>query len=116
MNTMVDYEKLLSARLISGPQAIPDLCVRGITDPARFDHRVPTVSFTHRRVALADVATFLDRHGVYAWDGHSYALPVVEFLGIADSGGVVRLGPTHYNTLDEVDTVVGLIAEYVRRH
>ena len=26
----------------------------------------------------SDLMTFLDRHGVYSWDGHSYALPVVE--------------------------------------
>jgi selenocysteine lyase/cysteine desulfurase len=50
------------------------------------------------------------------WDGHSYALPVVEWLGIADQGGVVRIGPTHYNTLDEVDTAVELVAEFLSRH
>ena len=113
MTVMVEYEKGLAERLVGGLISIPDLCVRGITDPARFDHRVPTVSFTHPKVVPADLVTFLDTHGVYSWDGHSYALPVVEHLGIADTGGVLRLGPTHYNTLDEVDTVVGLIAEYV---
>jgi selenocysteine lyase/cysteine desulfurase len=113
MNTMVQYEKVVAERLVEGLVAIPDLCVRGITNPSRFDHRVPTVSFTHPKVVPADLATFLDTHGVYSWDGHSYALPVVEHLGIADSGGVLRLGPTHYNTVAEVDTVVGLIAEYL---
>jgi cysteine desulfurase family protein (TIGR01976 family) len=116
MQTMVDYEKVLAERLVAGLLTVPDLCVRGITDLARFDHRVPTVSFTHPRVVPSDLATFLDTHGVYSWDGHSYALPVVEHLGIADTGGVLRLGPTHYNTVDEVDTVVGLIAEYVAAH
>jgi cysteine desulfurase family protein (TIGR01976 family) len=116
MTTMVDYEKVLAERLVGGLVSIPDLCVRGITDPARLDHRVPTVSFTHPKVVPADLATFLDTHGVYSWDGHSYALPVVEHLGIADTGGVLRLGPTHYNTLAEVDTVVGLIADYVDAH
>ena len=32
----------------------------------------------------ADVARFLDEHGVYVWNGHSYALPVIEWLGLAD--------------------------------
>ena len=113
MTAMVGYEKVLAERLVGGLAAIPDLCVRGITDVARFDRRVPTVSFTHPKVVPAELATFLDTHGVYSWDGHSYALPVVEHLGIADSGGVLRLGPTHYNTLAEVDTVVGLVGEYV---
>jgi selenocysteine lyase/cysteine desulfurase len=29
---------------------------------------------------------------------------------------VVRIGPTHYNTLDEVDTAVELVAEFLSRH
>ena len=62
------------------------------------------------------MANHLDSHGVYVWNGHSYALPVIEWLGLADLGGVVRIGPTHYNTLDEVDTVVGLITEYLARN
>ena len=61
------------------------------------------------------MADFLGDQGVYVWNGHSYALPVVEWLGLADRGGVVRIGPTHYNTLDEIDTAVGLIAEFLGR-
>lgn len=110
MSAMVEHEKGLSLRLIDGLQQIPDLCVRGVTNRAAIDRRVPTVSFTHPRLVPAEVTTFLDAHGVYAWDGHNYALPVVEFLGIG-AAGVVRLGPTHYNTLEEVDAVVGLLAE-----
>jgi selenocysteine lyase/cysteine desulfurase len=63
----------------------------------------------------AVMAEFLGDHGVFVWSGHSYALPVVEWLGIADRGGVVRIGPTHYTTLEEVDTAVGLVAEYLGR-
>jgi selenocysteine lyase/cysteine desulfurase len=74
---------------------------------------VPTVSFSRPGTDPAAVATFLDDHGVYVWNGHSYALPVIEWLGLADLGGVVRIGPTHYNTLDEVDTVVALVREFV---
>ena len=110
MAAMVEHEKGLSLRLIDGLQQIPDLCVRGVTNRAAIDRRVPTVSFTHPRLVPGEVATFLDAHGVYAWDGHNYALPVVEFLGIG-AAGVVRLGPTHYNTLEEVDAVVGLLSE-----
>jgi selenocysteine lyase/cysteine desulfurase len=74
------------------------------------------VSITAEGMHPAEMASFLATHGVHVWDGHSYALPVVEWLGIADQGGVVRIGPTHYNTLDEVDTAVELIAEFLSRH
>ena len=61
----------------------------------------------------AEAATFLDQRGVYVWNGHSYALPVIEFLGLENKGGVLRIGPTHYNTVEEIDRIVGLLAGYL---
>ncbi len=114
MNAMAHHEVALSERLIGGLQAIPGVTVHGITDPEAFARRVPTVSFTHPQVDPAALAVFLDTHGVYVWNGHNYALPVVQFLGIGE-GGVVRVGPTHYNTVAEVDRAVELVAEYCAR-
>ncbi len=36
------------------------------------------------------------------WDGNYYAISVTERLGLEESGGMVRVGPVHYNTLEEV--------------
>lgn len=116
MRAMVEYEHSLSHRLVAGLQAIDGVEVRGITDPAAVDRRVPTVSFTRAGLDPEQIALHLDQHGVYVWNGHSYALPVVEFLGINDQGGVVRVGPTHYNTIGEVDTAVELVADFVQHH
>lgn len=116
LGAMAEYEQSLSLRLVAGLQAIDGVRVHGITDPAAVDRRVPTVSFTRLGTDPAEVAQHLDHHGVYVWNGHSYALPVVEWLGLADQGGVVRIGPTHYNTLDEIDTAVALVDDHVRRH
>ncbi len=110
---MADYEEGLSARLIAGLAQIDGVRVHGITDPAAFARRVPTVSITAEAMVPDEMATFLDSRGVYVWNGHSYALPVVEWLGLVERGGVVRIGPTHYNTLDEIDTVVGLVDEFL---
>jgi cysteine desulfurase family protein (TIGR01976 family) len=116
MAAMAEYEQGLSERLISGLQSIDGITVHGITDPADFGRRVPTVSWSRPGTDPGDVATFLDEHGVYVWNGHNYALPVIEWLGLQDRGGVVRVGPTHYNTLDEVDTLVRLVREFVETH
>ena len=111
MNAMAHYEVSLSERLIAGLQAIPGVEVHGITDTSALIRRVPTVSFTHPQVDPGALATFLDGYGVYVWNGHNYALPVVQHLGIGPAG-VVRVGPTHYNTLAEIDTAVELIGRY----
>lgn len=36
------------------------------------------------------------------WDGNYYALAVTERLGLEESGGMVRVGPVHYNTVEEI--------------
>ena len=112
MDAMVAYEAQLSERLVRGLQTVAGVHIHGITAAERMAHRVPTVSFTHPRIAPAELARFLDNHGVYVWNGHNYALPVVQFLGIG-AGGVVRVGPTHYNTLEEIDHAVRLIDQFV---
>ena len=37
------------------------------------------------------------------WDGNYYALEVTTRLGLEDSGGMVRVGPVHYNTVEEIE-------------
>jgi selenocysteine lyase/cysteine desulfurase len=37
------------------------------------------------------------------WDGDFYATGLIERLGMAATGGVLRLGLVHYNTAAEVD-------------
>ena len=37
------------------------------------------------------------------WDGDFYATGLIERLGKADVGGVLRIGLVHYNTAAEVD-------------
>lgn len=116
MMVMAEYEHGLSERLITGLQSIDGVVVHGITDPASYARRVPTVSWSRPGTDPEKVAQFLDERGVYVWNGHNYALPVLEWLGLMEVGGVVRVGPTHYNTLDEVDTVVSLVREFVETH
>jgi len=48
------------------------------------------------------VAEKLAQENIYVWDGNYYAINVTERLGLEQSGGMVRIGAAHYNTLDEV--------------
>ena len=100
--------------MIDGLQRIGSLEIRGITNPERFQHRVPTVSVTKSDLDPAELATFLDQHGVYVWNGHSYGIDVIERLGLQDRGGVLRIGPTHYNTTAELDVTLNLIEDFVK--
>ena len=102
MSAVRAYEFELSRALIETIQSVPGTRIYGLTDMKRLDERVPTVSFTLEGKHPKDIANKLGDEGFYVWDGHYYALAVVERLGLLEQGGMVRVGPTHYNTLDEI--------------
>lgn len=108
------YESGLCERLITGLQEIRGLRICGITDPARLDQRVPTVSFTMEGLRPKEIARRLDEANIFAWNGNFYALAVTERLGLEDSGGLLRIGLAHYNTAEEVDTLLGVLADMPR--
>ena len=106
MRAIVDYERALVTTLIDGLEAIRGVTIHGITDRARFGERVPTVSVSIAGVHPRIAAEELGRRGIFVWDGDFYATGLIERLGKADGGGVLRLGLVHYNTTAEVDRVL----------
>lgn len=87
--------------------------VLGITDPADFARRVSTVSFVAEGIAARHIASALASDGIQVWDGHNYALEIYRKLGLLEVGGV-RIGPVHYNTLDEVDRTLQRLEQVIR--
>ena len=104
MVAIAGYERELVARLIDGLERIAGVTIHGITERARFAARVPTVSVSiDGRPAAQRPPRRSAGPGIYAWDGDFYATGLIERLGKAESGGVLRLGLVHYNTAAEVD-------------
>ena len=111
------YEHRLMARMIAGLSQIPGLKIYGITDPARFEDRCPTfavrmVDLTEGNTPLA-LATKLGDRGLFTWDGNYYALNLTECLDVEKTGGFLRIGLVHYNTVEEVDRLLGALREIV---
>ena len=57
----------------------------------------------------------MDTAGILAWDGNFYAQALIERLGLAETGGVLRLGFVHYTTLEEVDRTLDEL-EHILAH
>ena len=110
MTAIADYERELVTRLIDGLESIEGITIHGIVDRARFASRVPTVSVSIEGVHPRAAAEALGRQGIFAWDGDFYATGLIERLGKAESGGVLRLGLVHYNTAAEVDRTLEALA------
>jgi selenocysteine lyase/cysteine desulfurase len=102
MSALQEYEAELSRELIEIIESVPGTRIHGITDRNRLDERVPTVSFTLDGKRPEQVAEEIGKHDIYVWNGHNYALAIVERMGLLEAGGMIRVGPVHYNTKDEL--------------
>ena len=112
------YERHLMERLIDGLGKIPKLTIYGITDPTCFDWRCPTIALrvidqTKDTTPLA-LATKLGDLGFFTWDGNYYALNLTERLNVETSGGFLRIGLVHYNTIEEVDRLLLALREIIK--
>ena len=105
-------ERRLIAHLIEGLQAIPGVRIYGITDPKRFGERCSTLSLRIGNHHPRFIAEFLGKRGIFTWDGNYYALNLTERLQMEQKGGMLRIGLVHYNTLEEVDRLLGTLREF----
>lgn len=111
MTAIRAYEFELSRALLSALEAVPGLHIYGLTDVRRLEDRVPTFSFRLKDRHPRLVAERLARQGIYVWDGNYYAINVTERLGLEADGGMVRVGATHYNTLEEAQRLKEALLE-----
>jgi selenocysteine lyase/cysteine desulfurase len=105
-------ERRLIARLVEELQTILGVRIYGITDPKRFGERCSTLSLRIGDHPPKAVATFLAERGIFTWDGNYYALNLTERLQLEQKGGMLRIGLVHYNTLEEVDRLLGALRHF----
>jgi selenocysteine lyase/cysteine desulfurase len=86
-------------------------CLTGLD---QVNHRVATISFTLAGYTPQQVARHLGQKDIYVWNGNFYALAITTRLGLEEQGGLVRVGATHYNTLDEIATLGSALRELVK--
>lgn len=103
MDELAKYEADVFARLWDGLGSIAGVRRIGPTDGQL---RAPTAAFTIDGVHPADASHRLAQDRIALWDGHAYAVEVVDHLGLADRGGVIRAGIVRYITNDDVDRLL----------
>jgi cysteine desulfurase family protein (TIGR01976 family) len=96
------HERELGQRFLDG---VPDAW--RLHGPPTIEGRVPTFAITHEELTPADAATRLADEGFAVWHGNYYAVEIMKRLGLDD--GAVRVGIVHYNTVDEVDRLLGAL-------
>lgn len=102
------HEENLCRYFLQRLQQIDDVQLYG-SPLADSQRRTPTFALTFKRHAPEQVARRLGQHNICVGSGHFYAQGLIQRLNLQDSGGVLRIGMMHYNTLQEIDTLFELL-------
>ena len=106
MGMIAEVEAALTRRFLEGAGSVEGLEIYGISDLQRAHERTPTFAVRLQGLTPQRLAEALGERGIFVWDGNYYALALMERLGLESSGGAVRIGFCHYNTIEEVDRVL----------
>ncbi|NVD06861.1 cysteine desulfurase-like protein [Vibrio sp. JPW-9-11-11] len=96
------HESAISERFLSRLSQLEGVSLFGKA-VADAEQRTPTFALTFDHHSPQDIASRLGQRNICVWNGHFYALGLIRQLKLEQSGGVVRVGFMHYNTLEEVD-------------
>jgi cysteine desulfurase family protein (TIGR01976 family) len=110
MQAIQEYESELSLRFLRGLRELKRAALFGLSDPDDIQRRTPTFAIRIEGLHPDDAAENLAGRGIFVWSGNFYAADLIDRLGLTDSGGVLRLGFTHYHTIDEVDRTLNVLA------
>jgi cysteine desulfurase family protein (TIGR01976 family) len=114
MHAIRHYELGLSRSLLEGLSSLRGLRLYGLSRLSDLERRAPTFAFTLQGIENREVSRRLGEQGIFTWAGHHYALTLMERLGLAERGGVVRVGAVHYNTEAEVQRLVDALGALAR--
>lgn len=112
MENIHQHERDLFIKLFRGLEAMEGVHIWGL--PPDITERAPTLSFSILNQKPELFCSYLGENGVFAWNGHFYALRTVEILGLRAQEGVIRMGISAYTTAEEVDLVLEIIKKGVK--
>lgn len=113
MSAIHAHEREMSLAMLERLASVPGLRLYGIGEPERVVERVPTFSFTLAGHQPRAVAEHLARRAISTWDGDFYAWELIHALGLEETGGLLRVGLVHYNTVEEIDRLRDALMELV---
>jgi cysteine desulfurase / selenocysteine lyase len=103
------HHRQLVSRLIDGLRDTPGLTIHGLQTS---DHRTSVVSITVEGYEPQELAAVLEAsHRIQCRAGLHCAPRMHAALGTTAGGGTVRLSPSYFTTLEQIDAVVSAINE-----
>ena len=107
------YEYGLARRAYDELHSMDHVTVFG--EPFDGRPRAPTIAFVVHGVPSDVVARHLGANGLLVWDGDFAAGRAIEVLDTVRCNGVVRIGISIYNTMEEIERLVSAVREMDRK-
>lgn len=99
------HEQKLSSLLLSYLSSKDDIRIIGFSDSNK-EKRVPTISFIHNKYRSSEVVSKVDNFNIGIRFGDFYARKIIQDLKLTEKNGVIRVSMVHYNTFDEVNSLI----------
>lgn len=113
MSAIAHYEQSLSLEMLQvlrGCRAE----IYGLRDEGQVSRRVPTFCFNLSGHSPAAVTEAAAAAGIGIRDGHMYAPRLMRRLGLVPESGAVRVSLVHYNTVEEIRELGGVLSRLQR--
>jgi len=104
------HENAIAERLLAYLRSRSDCRILGFENGSD-ERRVATISFVVDGQDSGQIAKKMDEYNIAIRFGDFHARRLLEFLNLADNGGCVRVSMAHYNTISEVDALIGALEE-----
>ncbi len=112
LETIVAHERALTQRFLEGLHELSGVSIYGAPDP---DNRTAVVSLTMEGTTPNEIATWLaETHHIATRAGYHCAPLAHETIGSLPGPGTIRFSFGYFNTLEEVETVLGRLSEMPR--
>ena len=107
MQTVEAHEAVLAERFRAALREIPEVELYAAPDDVR---KTPTIAFRVEGRTPREFCEHAAERGFFVADGHFYASTLAKKLRIHDSGGWIRAGLAPYNTAEEIEEFVEIVA------
>jgi len=101
-DAITNQENDLTERLLRYLRGRNDCVIIG-QDDNRDGTRIPTIAFRFDNRNAEDICKAIDKENIAIRFGDFHSRRLVEYMGLSDNAGVVRVSMVHYNTIDQVD-------------
>lgn len=104
-NLFADHEEVLAKTLLDYLNSKSNVKIIGEKDYSK-EVRVPTIAFMVDNTKSDSISLKVDESKIGIRYGDFYARRLIDDLGLSDRNGVVRVSLVHYNTVEEVNSLI----------